>query len=122
MGSEVWISLYKKIQKAGKNLVIDASPEQVSNLYKNLDYKGLFVRTFYRTEYITNLYLPKFMGGNDGKLIFKARNWIEKQGKKKLTKEELEEFLILNGIELNNKFKKDLLKEINSSMTEKNLV
>ncbi|GAI20474.1 unnamed protein product, partial [marine sediment metagenome] len=54
------------------------------NLYKNLDYKGLFVRTFYRTEFITNLYLPKFMGGNDGKLIFKARNWIEKQGKNKL--------------------------------------
>jgi len=122
MGSELWISLYKKIQKTSKNLVIDASPEQVSNLYKNLDRKGLFVRTFYRTEYITNLYLPNFIGGNDGKLIFKAKNWIEKQGKKKITKEELEEFLLLNGIELNNKFKKDLLKEINSSMTEKTLV
>ena len=122
MGSEEWISLYKKIQNAGKNLVIDASPEQVSNLYKNLDSKGLYVRTFYRTEFIANLYLQKFMGGNEGKLIFKARNWIEKQGKKKIMKEELEEFLLLNGIELNNKFKKDLFKEINSSLTEKNLV
>ena len=59
-GSEEWIPLYEKIQKAGKNVFIDAAPELVPHIYKQLDPKGLFVRTFYRSERIANLYLPSF--------------------------------------------------------------
>ena len=120
MGSPEWMPLYKKIQAAGKNLVIDASPEIVSSVYKNLNSKGLYVRTFYRTEIIKNFYLPSFLGGEDGVLIDDARIWLEKQGKNKIMKEELDTFLRMRKIEVNNRVRKDLLKEINSSMLDKN--
>ena len=119
MGSNTWMPLYKKIQMAGKNIVIDTSPEMVQSLYKNLDPKGLFVRTFYRSEYIANIYLPSFMGGKDGKLIHDAINWLKEQGKNKITKEEFDNFLNNKKIEINNKFKKELYMEINSAMLEK---
>jgi len=40
-GSEEWIPLYKRIQKAGKNVVIDTLSEKVPHLYRNLEHKGL---------------------------------------------------------------------------------
>ena len=119
MGSPEWIPLYKKIQAAGKNLVIDAAPEIVSSVYKNLDPKGLFVRTFYITENIKNFYLPDFLGGEDGKLIHKARDWLINRGKSRINREELESFLISRQFEMSNRVKKDLLKEINNTMMEK---
>ncbi|MCJ7651622.1 MAG: hypothetical protein MUP85_23690, partial [Candidatus Lokiarchaeota archaeon] len=109
-----------KIQAAGKNLVIDASPEIVSSVYKNLNSKGLYVRTFYRTENIKNFYLPSFLGGEDGTIINEAKIWLEEQGKNKIMKEELDIFLRMMKIEVDNRVRKDLLKEINSSMLDKN--
>ncbi len=119
MGSEDWIPLYKKIQNAGKNLVIDSAPENISHLYKNLDPKGLYVRTFYRSEYIANQYLPKFAGGGEGGIILDILNWLNGQGESNFTKEMLDNFMLSKKIELENKYKKDLLKEIFSSFSRK---
>jgi hypothetical protein len=119
MGSKEWLPLYKKIQKANKNVVIDSSPEYVSTLYKNLDPKGLFVRSFYRSEVISNIFLPSFMGGKDGKIIFEAVNWVREQGRSKLNRSELENFLKLKGLDFDNRIKRDLVKEINSSLSVK---
>jgi hypothetical protein len=112
MGSKDWIPLYKKIQNAGKNLVIDSAPENVSHLYKNLDPKGLFVRTFYRSEYVANQYLPKFAGGREGELMLSAINWFKEKGENTITKELLDDFLLFKNLQIENKYRKDLLKEI----------
>jgi 5-methyltetrahydrofolate--homocysteine methyltransferase len=119
MGSKDWIPLYKKIQKAGKNLVIDSAPENVSHLYKSLDTKGLFVRTFYRSEYITNQYLPKFIGGREGKIVVDVINWLKERGENSITNELLNDFLLVNNLEIENRYRKDLLKEIFSFFTRK---
>jgi len=118
MGSDDWTPLYKRIQEAGKNLVIDSAPENVSHLYKNLDPKGLYVRTFYRSEYITNQYLPNFIGGREGDFILEAINWLKEQGENKITKGALNNFLLFKKVELENKYRKDLLKEINNSFSK----
>ncbi len=117
MGSKDWIPLYKKIQKAGKNLVIDAAPENISHLYKNLDSKGLFVRTFYRSEYIANEYLPRFASGREGGIVLDVIKWLEEQGETKFTKEVLDNFILSKNVEIDKKHGKDLLKEIYSSFS-----
>jgi len=117
MGSKDWIPLYKKIQKAGKNLVIDSAPENISHLYNTLDPKGLYVRTFYRSEYIANQYLPKFAGGREGGIVLDVINWLKEQGENKFTKELLDRFLLSKNLEVENKYQKDLLKEIFSNFS-----
>ncbi|MFX0176966.1 MAG: hypothetical protein ACFE85_12130 [Candidatus Hodarchaeota archaeon] len=119
MGSSEWIPLYKKIQSGGKNIVIDAPPEIIPSIYKNLNYKGLFARTFYRSEIIANLFLPSFLGGEEGKIIFNAIDWVKQQKKANMNRNDLEIFLTEKKIEADNRTKRDLLKEINSSMTDK---
>ena len=115
MGSKDWIPLYTNIQKAGKNLIIDCAPNNVSHLYKNLDPKGLYVRTFYRSEYIANQYLPEFLGGHGGEIILQARAWLKEQGENKITKKLFDKFLLNINLEIENKYQKDLLKEIGNS-------
>ena len=117
MGSTDWIPLYKKIQKAGKNLVIDSAPENISHLYKNLDPKGLYVRTFYRSEYIANQYLPQFAGGREGGIVDDVLSWLKERGERNFNKEMLNNYLRSNKIELENKYHKDLLKEIFSNFS-----
>ncbi|HUW91101.1 MAG TPA: hypothetical protein VMV43_11370 [Candidatus Nanopelagicaceae bacterium] len=119
MGSKDWIPLYKKIQNAGKNLVIDSAPENVSHLYKNLDPKGIFVRTFYRSEYIANQYLPKFAGGREGEIILNIINWLKEKGENTITKEMLDNFLLFKNLEVENKYRKDLFKEICNASSRK---
>jgi len=119
MGSKDWIPLYKKIQNAGKNLVIDSAPENISHLYKILDPKGLYLRTFYRSKYLANQYLPKFAGGREGGIVLDILNWLKEQGERNFTKEMLDNFLLSKNIELENKYQKDLLKEISSSFSGK---
>ncbi len=115
MGSQHWIPMYTKIQNACKNLFIDSAPKNVSHLYKNLDPKGLYVRTFYRSEYIANQYLPKFLGGREGEIILKARAWLQEQGENKITKKLFDNFLLDRNLEIENKYRRDLLKEIGNS-------
>ena len=89
------------------------------HLYKNLDPKGIFVRTFYRSEYIANQYLPKFAGGHEGEIMLNAINWLKEKGENTITKELLEDFLLLKNVEVENKYRKDLLKDINNASSRK---
>lgn len=63
MESEKWIPLYRKIQVAGKNLVIDSSPMGASYLYKNLNPEGLYVHVYALYRILAKIFLPKFMNG-----------------------------------------------------------
>ena len=114
MASKDWLPLYKKIQNAGKSLVIDSAPKDVSHLYKNLNPKRLYVRTYYRSEYIANQFLPKFVGGNEGELIHGVMKYMEMEKRDKISKEILDSYILLNNLEIENKYRKDLLKEIDN--------
>jgi 5-methyltetrahydrofolate--homocysteine methyltransferase len=118
-GSEEWIPLYKKIQKAGKNVVIDTLSEKVPHLYRNLEHKGLYVRTLYSSKIIADFYLPPFIGGGDGKLIEEAISWVKNNEYSNLNRELLEDFLNTKQYEFDNGVKRQLLKQINSSLKEK---
>ena len=63
MESNKWFPLYKKIQNAGKNLVIHSSPLGAPRLYKQLSAKGLYVITGYASRFDAKLLLPGFMNG-----------------------------------------------------------
>jgi hypothetical protein len=41
-----WLPLLKKIQEAGKGLVLDVPPQDVEILFRELDWRGLCVRTW----------------------------------------------------------------------------
>jgi hypothetical protein len=63
MEADDWFPLYKKIQSAGKNLVIDSSPFGVARLYKHLDARGLYVNTHMGTVIDAKIFRPKFVKG-----------------------------------------------------------
>jgi 5-methyltetrahydrofolate--homocysteine methyltransferase len=113
-GSGEWIPLYKKIQKAGKNIVIDTLPQLVPYLYKSLDAKGLYVRTFYVSKNLINFYLPDFMGGQDARLINEAVKWAKEIKQEKLNIQQLDVLLIKKSLTFDDKIKGELLREINS--------
>jgi 5-methyltetrahydrofolate--homocysteine methyltransferase len=118
-GHESWFFLYKKIQAAGKNIVIDTPPENVPRLYKKLDTKGLFVRTNYSSEIIAKFHLPTSIGGEDGVLIDKGIEWIKKNNYERMTPELIDIFLSSQKLEYDSKIKRTILKQINSCMMEK---
>ncbi|HMF32779.1 MAG TPA: hypothetical protein VKK79_15250 [Candidatus Lokiarchaeia archaeon] len=64
--SDKWVPLLKKIQDAGKNLVMFTGPDGALKLYKELDPKGLFCRTVYIGQLFAEFQLPKFLGGMGG--------------------------------------------------------
>ena len=73
--NEKWFPLYKKIQGAGKNLVIDnagETPNYATQLYKNLNPKGLFMNLIFSRELDAAYYLPDFMGGNGAEGDYKT--------------------------------------------------
>ena len=113
-GTDEWMPIYKKIQKAGKNIVIDTLPQLVPHIYKTLDGNGLYVRTFYISKILADFYLPDFINGDDAKLMNDAVDWAKQNQKEKLKKEQLDLFLNSKNINFNDKIKKELLKEINS--------
>ena len=119
MGHENWYPLYKKIQKAGKNIVIDSLPENIPSIYNNLDHKGLYVRTYYMNESVANFHLPQFVGGDNGVLIQEAVDWAKSKGLDKIIGADLEAFAIERSLELNPKLKRELVKEINNKMRKK---
>ncbi|MHA1781816.1 MAG: hypothetical protein ACTSUL_00145 [Promethearchaeota archaeon] len=118
-GSEEWLHLYKKIQDAGKSVIIDTLPDNISYLYKVLDPMKIYARTYFTSETIANLYLPSFIGGQEGKLIDKIFKWVSSQGKQRLNKDDLEEFLIKYDLKFNTKAKREILKKINSKFKKK---
>jgi 5-methyltetrahydrofolate--homocysteine methyltransferase len=79
-----WMPIYKKIQGADKNLIID-NPLEVSQsatqLYKKLDPNGLFMFVVYLSEIQAKFFLPDFLEGNYGEGVFKK---FKRQYKKEL--------------------------------------
>ncbi|MBN2152242.1 MAG: hypothetical protein JW839_12400 [Candidatus Lokiarchaeota archaeon] len=66
MADEAWLPVYKKIQAAGKNIVMDAAPQDLMRVYNNLDPKGLYVGTHFPGKIWAEYYLPPFLGGMGG--------------------------------------------------------
>ena len=118
-GSEEWFPIYKKIQKAGKNIVMDTIPESVPHIYKTFDPKGLYVRVGFSSEIAANFYLPTFMRGQEGKLINMSVEWAKNRGLKSINKEEVTKFLDQNNIHIETKEVRELLKETNNCLREK---
>ncbi len=61
--SDKWFPLYRKIQEAGKNVIIESSPMGLPRLYKQLDPRGLYVNTYMASAIDAKLFLPRFMKG-----------------------------------------------------------
>jgi hypothetical protein len=120
-GALEWMTLYKKIQDAGKNIIIDTPPEKVPPIYKELDPKGLFVRTYYPSKRIAEYLLPSFMKGKEGKIVFEAANWIKEKGGNSITMEEFEKFLEIQNLTFDKKFKKELLRTVNNVFRERSI-
>jgi 5-methyltetrahydrofolate--homocysteine methyltransferase len=66
MTDDKWIPVYQKIQAGGKNIVMDAEPQNLAKMYKQYDPKGLYVSSGLGSQVIAEFYLPKFMGGMEG--------------------------------------------------------
>ena len=117
--SEEWFPIYKKIQKAGKNLVIDALREKVPHIYKNFDPKGLYVRTGFSSEISANFCLPSFIGGQEGRLINQSVEWAKKQGLGSVKRDDIINFLKQNNIQIHKREIRELSKETNNCLGEK---
>ena len=65
--------VYKKIQDAGKNLVIDffELPENLAHFYKELDPRGLLITIIFLDYARAKFFLPKFIGGEGGEGNFR---------------------------------------------------
>ena len=118
-GSEEWFPIYKKIQKTGKNIVMDTLPENVPHIYKSFDPKGLYVRAGFSSEIGANFYLPSFIDGEEGRLINQSVEWAKKQGLGSVKKDDIIKFLEQNNIEIHQKVIHVLLKETNNCLREK---
>ncbi|NVM35252.1 MAG: hypothetical protein HWN81_06630 [Candidatus Lokiarchaeota archaeon] len=73
--NEKWMAIYKKIQAAGKNLIIDnagETPNHATHLYKNLNPTGLFMNLIFARKMDAAYYLPAFMGGNEAEGDYKT--------------------------------------------------
>ncbi len=66
--SDAWMPVYKKIQAAGKNVVMDffELPERLTHFYNTLNPKQLFTLTIFSDKARALFNLPKFLGGNGG--------------------------------------------------------
>lgn len=78
--SEKWIPIYKKIQKADKNVIIDHFEDlrYLTHFYKDLDLKGLYISLFMVDRIKGLYYLPEFVGGKGGIGNFKEFRKAEK--------------------------------------------
>ncbi|MHA1687987.1 MAG: hypothetical protein ACTSUN_01390, partial [Promethearchaeota archaeon] len=71
---EKWMPIYKKIQVAGKSIIVDnpgETPASATYLYNVLDPKYLIMPLIFLTEMQAAYYLPEFVGGNGAKSDFK---------------------------------------------------
>ncbi|MFX1497278.1 MAG: hypothetical protein ACFFBH_07115 [Promethearchaeota archaeon] len=118
-GSEEWMPIYKKIQSAGKNVVIDALPELVPKVYKMLNVKGLYVRVGYSSELTAHFYLPEFVGGENGVMIEKIADWAKSKEKLSINREDLGTFNRETSIAIPPGVEKELVKQVNNSLREK---
>jgi len=112
-GDEHWMPLYKKIQKAGKNIQMTILDHPlIPHVYKELNAKGLFVYTFYMSRAQADCYLPEFMGGNAGKIVSDILTWLNKSGNNTLNKTQLREYLAANNLVINKDLKNQIFNEV----------
>ncbi len=85
-GHEKWLPIYKKIQAAGKNIVIDdileGDPSFISQIYNNLDPRGLFMCSAFLGKDFADFYLPEFVGGYGAKGSFREFKKMKRTEKK----------------------------------------
>ncbi|MHA1684401.1 MAG: hypothetical protein ACTSUE_25920 [Promethearchaeota archaeon] len=65
-GSEAWLPVHRKIQAAGKNTVINVSPQNLNNVLAQLDPRGLYPACGFGAKIWADYYLPVSMGGMGG--------------------------------------------------------
>jgi hypothetical protein len=117
-GGDEWMPLYKKIQDAGKNIqMMILDYPIIPEVYKKLDPNGLFVYTFFMSRAHANCYLPKFIGGNGGKLISDILNWLKQHDQKNINKNQLKDYLIENNIKLEKDFQNQVFREVRKGLT-----
>jgi hypothetical protein len=83
-GSEKWMPVYKKIQSAKKNIIVDNPIMEraglVTPLYNKLDPKGLIMIVVFMDIFNAKFHLPEFIGGQGGLGDF---NTFKKEYRKK---------------------------------------
>jgi 5-methyltetrahydrofolate--homocysteine methyltransferase len=119
MGHEKWYPIYKKIQAAGKNIVNTVTPSRLSTMYRNFNPEGLYLRTVFFSGHLAELYLPNFVGGDEGEIIEKSVEWAEASNIISLSYSNFETLLEENKIKLKNRDPKKLLQEINRKLKRK---
>ncbi|MBA7716134.1 hypothetical protein ES703_125199 [subsurface metagenome] len=112
-GEDEWMPLYKKIQKAGKNIhMMIFDHPLIPHVYKKLDAKGLFVYTVFMSRAQADCYLPEFMGGNGGKFVLDIFTWLKKSDQSILNKTQFREYLAANNLEISKDLKNQIFKEV----------
>jgi len=115
-GADEWIPLYKKIQKAGKNIhmtILDGPV--VPKVYKQLDPKGLFVYAVFITKSLAECYLPKFMGGDGGELVNNISYWLKTNNIEKITKAMVREYTTKNNVEITKSLESQIFRDLRKS-------
>jgi hypothetical protein len=112
-GADKWIPLYKKIQKAGKNIhmtILDCP--MVPKVYNKLNPKGLFVYAVFFTRGLAECYLPKFMGGDGGELVNAISLWAKENNIERINRAKLKEYLVTNNIQITKPLENQILRDI----------
>jgi len=115
-GADEWMSLYKKIQKAGKNIhmtILDCP--MVPKVYKQLDSKGLFVYAVFFTRNLAECYLPRFMGGDGGELVNNILNWAKTNNIERITRARVKEYTTKNNIQISKSLEGQIVVELKKS-------
>lgn len=112
-GDDRWMPLYKKIQKAGKNIHMTAFDcTIVPHIYKKLDPKGLIVFAIFITRGLADCYLPKFVGGDGGELVENLTLWSKENNITRVSRANIREYAQKNNISLSKSLEGQVAKEL----------
>ena len=112
-GADEWMPLYKRIQKAGKNIQMTTFDlKLIPHIYRKLDPKGLFLYAVFISRGLADCYLPEFLGGNGGKIKDKTIEWMKNTGQEKISRTVFREFLTENKIEIDKDLQSAIFKEL----------
>lgn len=118
-GTDEWMPLYKKIQKAGKNIQMTTFDwPLVPHIYKKLDPKGLAVYTVYFSSKVAECYLPEFLGGDGGKFVEGVVSWAKEKNIEKITRAKIREFAEEKKLEISKDFERTVFREVRKKPSE----